>query len=161
MKFVVDGMLGGLARWLRMLGHEVLYDANAADNSLLAMAKDGGMILLTRDEELYHRAVARKLPSLLVSGRKEEDMLAEVAMNFSINLVIDMANTRCPECGAVVKAVSKGEVAGQVPAKSLKLYTEFWKCENHTCGKVYWMGSHWEPMSRTLAQARQILGLDM
>ncbi|MEM2921827.1 MAG: Mut7-C RNAse domain-containing protein, partial [Candidatus Bathyarchaeia archaeon] len=33
-RFVVDGMLGGLSRWLRMLGYEAYYSNNASDDVL-------------------------------------------------------------------------------------------------------------------------------
>jgi uncharacterized protein with PIN domain len=59
MRFLVDGMLGGLARWLRILGQEVRYDATAKDNDLLRIAHEENMVLLTRDEELVKRSRAR------------------------------------------------------------------------------------------------------
>jgi len=59
MRFIVDGMLGGLARWLRILGHVVLYDTDSNDTTLLTRAATEEMILLTRDEdsttELFRR----------------------------------------------------------------------------------------------------------
>ena len=140
-----------------MLGHEVAYDSKAADNLLLAQASAGEMILLTADKELHQRAKARGLAGLLVSGNREEERLAQVAANFKIPLSIDMARTRCPECGASIRGVSKGDVESQVPPKSLELYEDFWKCENPQCGKIYWMGSHWKQINRTLSEARRLI----
>ncbi len=57
-------MLGGLARWLRILGHEVVYDKARNDNTLLDSAFQEEMILLTRDEELSERAAARRTHAL-------------------------------------------------------------------------------------------------
>src|SRR5690242_14061381 len=100
MRFLVDGMLGGLARWLRILGHEVRYDANAKDNDLLRVASEEKMVLLTRAEELYHRAIARrKIVSALVVGETEEERLAQMASTFGVQLEANMAETKCPECG--------------------------------------------------------------
>ncbi len=160
MRFVVDGMLGGLARWLRMLGHNVLYESNASDNALLALAARDQFVLLTRDEELYHRALARKIPALLVTGQKEEERLAELARKCHISLAINMALTRCPECGASLLEASREEIANRVPPASLKIYTEFWKCENPNCEKIYWMGSHWKQINQTLTRARRLLDRD-
>src|SRR6266581_4766960 len=75
MRFLVDGMLGGLARWLRILWQDVRYDASMNDNELLRIAHEENMVLLTRDEELYERAMARKIQSALVLGEKEERKL--------------------------------------------------------------------------------------
>ena len=100
MRFLVDGMLGGLARWLRILGYEVRYDASAKDNDLLTIAVENNMVLLTRDRELHQRAVAKKIVSSLVVGETEEERLAQMASSFGIHLETSMAETRCPECGA-------------------------------------------------------------
>lgn len=151
-------MLGGLARWLRMLGHTVVYDSQANDNHLLTLARRDGMILLTRDEELHRRASTRNLPALLVAGEKEEERLAQVARTFHITLSIDMAETKCPECGGRLRKTLRRGVAGQVPPTSLRLYSEFWKCRTPSCGKVYWRGSHWTQINQTLSEARRILG---
>ena len=71
MRFVVDGMLGKLARWLRMLGHEVDYDPGLNDSSLLDLTERKGAVLLTRDEELHNRAEARHVRAILVTGDSE------------------------------------------------------------------------------------------
>src|SRR5215470_8136097 len=86
MKFLVDSMLGGLARWLRILGHDVTYDSQAHDNDILRLARDEEMILLTRDEELYRRANARHLRCALVGGEREVERLAQISIAFSISL---------------------------------------------------------------------------
>ena len=39
MKFLADGMLGKLARWLRMLGHDVIYSVVFNDFEILELAK--------------------------------------------------------------------------------------------------------------------------
>jgi len=156
MRFLVDGMLGGLARWLRILGQEVRYDPSAKDNDLLGIADEENMVLLTRDEELYRRAIARKISSALVLGETEEERLAQMAKGFGVPLNVDMAETKCPECGSDLKETPKNDLIGAVPQASLKLYNQFWKCTNPKCGKVYWVGSHWKQIGQTLEQARKL-----
>jgi uncharacterized protein with PIN domain len=159
MRFLVDGMLGGLARWLRILGQEVRYDSNVTDNDLLRIAHEENMVLLTRDEELYRRAIARKIASALVLGETEEERLAQMASTFGVVLDADMAETKCPECGSDLKETPKNDLVDEVPQASLKLYNKFWKCTNRNCGKVYWVGSHWKQMRHTLEQARKLARL--
>lgn len=156
MRFVVDGMLGGLAKWLRMLGHEVKYESNAIDNELLQTAENENMILLTRDVELAQRAKARSLSFLLVVENSEEERLARIARTFGISLDAPMANSKCPECGSDLKETPKTEVADDVPPTSLTLYDKFWKCTG--CGKVYWIGSHWKQIQKTFGNAKKIAG---
>ncbi len=156
MRFVADGMLGGLARWLRMLGQDVAYDPATNDNKLLAIAETG-MVLLTRDEELHRRARARNLPCLQLTADREEENLARVARAFGISLEMDMELTKCPVCGGELVKASKQVIAERVPSGSLKLYDEFWECKNGSCAKVYWKGSHWKQIMQSLAEARRLL----
>ena len=156
MRFLVDGMLGGLARWLRILGQDVRYDASTEDNELLRIAYEENLTLLTRDEELYQRAIAKRISSALVLGETEEERLAQIASTFGLHLYVDMAETKCPECGAGLKETPKSDVVDEVPKGSLKLYDRFWKCTNQNCGKVYWVGSHWDRIRQTLEEARKL-----
>ena len=156
MRFLVDGMLGGLARWLRILGQDVRYDASTKDNELLRIAHEENMVLLTRDDELYRRAIARKIPTALVLGETEEERVAQIASTFGVDLDVNMAETRCPECGSGLKETPKCDVADAVPQASLRLYDRFWKCTKQNCGKVYWVGSHWNRIRQTLEEARKL-----
>ena len=160
MRFLVDGMLGGLARWLRILGYEVRYDAGAKDNDLLTIAGEENMVLLTRDEELCQRAVANKIASALVVGETEEERLAQMANSFGVRLDTNRAETRCPECGASLIEKSKSDIADEVPEESLKTYDQFWKCSNQSCEKVYWVGSHWKHIRQTLEEAAKLARLE-
>ncbi len=140
-----------------MLGNEVDYDPGMNDNSLLDLTERKGAALLTRDEELHGRAVARHVSALLVTGDSEEEKLAGVSREFGISLVIDLSLTRCPKCGSSLSAAEKTELANRVPVTSLELYTDFWKCTNPSCSKVYWRGSHWKNIDLMLANARKLL----
>lgn len=57
-RFVLDGHLGTLARYLRLLGFDAAYARNASDRQLIRMSTTEGRILLTRDVGLLkNRAV--------------------------------------------------------------------------------------------------------
>jgi uncharacterized protein len=149
-------MLGKLARWLRMLGHYVEYDSKVDDNSLLDLAEKEQAILLTRDEELHRRANAKQITGILVTGDRGDIMLARVAREFRISLVIDMSLTRCPKCGFGLAMTSKVEIQDKVPPTTFGLYDEYWKCLNTACGKIYWKGGHWKNIDLMLARAREL-----
>ena len=153
-------MLGGLARWLRMLGYVTEYDSRADDNSLLRSSVTLGTVLLTRDEELYNRALGKKIRSVLVLGDTEEARLVQLTRTLGISLEIKMSSTRCPECGAELHEISRGEASNDVPAKSLELYDRFWRCNRAGCAKTYWVGSHWKQIRHTLEEARKKTSLD-
>src|SRR3569832_2379556 len=54
-RFVADAHLGGLARMLRMLGFDTLYDNHIHDDTIVAICEQDGRIVLTRDRELLKR----------------------------------------------------------------------------------------------------------
>jgi len=157
MRFILDGMLGKLTRWLRMMGYETVYMNNTSDRDLLSRAKRDSLILLTSDEELYRTAVSRGVESFLVSGRTEAERLAGLAERYTLNLHIDTAISRCPVCGSPIKEIPKKEVEGSVPPTTFNVYQSFWLCTNPSCAKVYWQGSHWKRIEETFRSARDLL----
>jgi uncharacterized protein with PIN domain len=148
-------MLGKLARWLRMMGHDVEYSNSMDDSELLTIAKKDPRILLTRDFDLYRQAVGKEVDAFYLGGQTEQERLAELAARFSITLEIDMATSRCPKCNTQVKPVSKNEVVSRVEKNTFEHYTEFWECPK--CGQIYWQGAHWTKIKETLKAAEQNL----
>jgi len=153
LKFLADGMLGKLARWLRMLGQDVIYSAQLSDNELLDLAKAESRVLLTKDFELYKRTISRSLGAFYVEGKRESDRLAEVAKRYGIELVVDMDKSHCPICNTKLQAAPKEQLKDQLEENTYRYYNKFWRCPN--CGQVYWQGAHWKQINGTLAQAQQ------
>jgi uncharacterized protein with PIN domain len=155
LKFIVDGMLGKLTRWLRMLGHNVKYSSKLDDTLLITIAKKEQRVLLTHDRELYQQAVAKGVDAFYVEGKTEAERLAQVAHRFHIGLEIDMTTSRCPKCNARVKPISKDKITEKVEKSTFANYNEFWECPK--CGQVYWQGAHWMRIRKTLDEARENL----
>ena len=155
MDFVLDGMLGKLVRWLRMMGHDVKYSNNMNDVELLNIAKTEKRVLLTRDLALYQQAIARNLDAFYVEGLTEPERLSELASRYGIPLAIDLEKSRCPKCNTKINPVPKEAVSGKVEKNTLLYYSEFWMCPN--CGAVYWQGAHWTKIRATLEEAKQKL----
>lgn len=156
LRFIVDSMLGSLARWLRMLGYEAYYDSRAQDTLLLQKTKIEGAILLTRDEDLYKRACSRGVGSVLVLGENDEERLGHLAKTLGLSLELNMARARCSECGSTLRKILLSEASTMVPEASLKLYDKFWRCTNVGCGKTYWLGSHVNNIRETLEKAQSL-----
>jgi uncharacterized protein with PIN domain len=154
LKFIADGMLGKLTRWLRILGHNVKYSNKLDDAQLMAIAKKERRILLTRDLELYQQATAKGIQAFYVDGQTEAENLAKIAQRFGISLDIDMAKSRCPKCNAQVKPIPKEKVAGKVEESTYTYYNEFWECPK--CGQIYWQGAHWTRIRKTLETAKML-----
>lgn len=156
MRFVLDGMLGKLTRWLRMMGHDAIYLNDAKDRDLVAYAMKESRVLLTSDVALYRFATARGVDAYLVKGRSEAERLAGLGNRFRLDLSVDSADSRCPACGSTLTMASKHEVKGKIPATTFNVFDEFWTCSNSECGKVYWQGSHWENINAVLEKAKKI-----
>jgi hypothetical protein len=151
-KFLADGMLGKLARWLRMLGHDIMYSVQFNDSEILELIKKDKRVLLTKDLELYKRAIGRGLEAYYVEGKNESERLAEVAKRYNIQLIIDMDRSRCPVCNIKIKIAPKEQLRDELEKNTFTYYDKFWKCPN--CSQIYWQGAHWTQINNTLNQAR-------
>lgn len=56
-RFVIDANLGRLARYLRLLGFDVLYRNDFTDREVAHIAQREKRIVLTRDRELLHQEI--------------------------------------------------------------------------------------------------------
>lgn len=155
MKFIADGMLGKLTRWLCILGHNVEYSNKLDDAQLIMIAKKERRILLTRDLELYQQATAKGVDAFYLEGTTEAEKLAQLAKRFDISLDVDMAKSRCPKCNTQVKRISKEKILDKVEKSTFLHYNEFWECSK--CRQIYWQGAHWTRIRKTLETAKEKL----
>lgn len=152
MKFIVDGMLGKLTRWLRILGHNAKYSTKLDDNKLIEIAKKEDRVLLTKDLQLYQQATTKGVEAFYLRGGTEDERLAELAARFNIKLGIDITLSRCPKCNAKIRTIPKAKAAKKVEKNTFEHYDEFWKCLK--CKQVYWQGAHWQKIGKTLNEAK-------
>jgi uncharacterized protein with PIN domain len=146
-------MLGGLARWLRVLGYDTAWRAHIPDAELVRIGADEGRIVLTRDRRMAQEWSYAGI--VLVEAESPPDQLAEVARSLGLVAGARLFD-RCVRCNAPLATVS-AEVAAReaVPPRILAEHDDFRRCE--ACGRVYWRGSHTRRMRGALAS---ILGVD-
>jgi uncharacterized protein with PIN domain len=155
LRFIADGMLGKLTRWLRMLGHDVTYYRSLDDKKLVEAALSEKRVLLTRDHRLYRQSITQGVDAVLVEASDEAKKLADLAKLFNFKLEIDLSVSRCPKCSTTIKAVPKETVVNQIPRATSIYYNNFWKCPG--CGQVYWQGAHWKRIEQTLEEAKKLI----
>ncbi len=153
-RFVVDSMLGSLARWLRILGYDTLYAKDWHDTQILETASKENRIIVTRDRGLYNRARRKKLRAVYVTSDVVKS-LAILAQSIGLRLHVEPNRSRCPLCNATLREANKDEVKGRVPPRVLELYDKFWVCTG--CGQVYWIGGHWRGIMQTLEEAVRLV----
>ncbi len=135
-----------------MLGEDVVYSVKFSDAELLELSKKEERILLTRDLELYKRAINRGLEAFYVEERTESGLLAQVSQRYGIPLEIDMDRSHCPICNAPIQTTKKEDLQDKLEKNTYKHYDKFWQCPN--CGQIYWQGAHWKQIQKTLTLAQ-------
>jgi uncharacterized protein with PIN domain len=147
--FVVDAMLGTLAKWLRILGYDTLFDPTLDDHQLVRLARAQNRVLLTRDRELARR---RGVRTLLVSGEDLEDQIRQVLQDLGLVLARAWKDrpSRCPVCNELLETITRQAAQALVPAYVAQTHQEFKRCG--ACQRVYWRGSHWQRMDEFVDQ---------
>ncbi len=135
--FAVDGHLGRLAAYLRMLGFDTWYERLADDPRLASVSNREHRILLTRDVGLLKRKEVKN--GYFVRCDKPIEQLGELSRRFALHSYFSPF-TRCMECNGSLVSVQKGEVAELLPPHTRETKNEFSRCEQ--CGKIFWRGSH-------------------
>ncbi|MDP8011218.1 MAG: DUF5615 family PIN-like protein [Thermoplasmata archaeon] len=143
MKFIVDSMLGKLAKYLRFLGYDTLYpDNKVTDNEIIETAKKENRILITRDREM----ASRYEKSFLIRSLDSMEQLKIIVKTFNLNS--DHLLSRCSICNTELIKINKEKVKGKVPENVYKNFNEFFVCPS--CGRYYWFGSHAQKIENTL-----------
>ncbi len=151
MKFIADRMLGKLATWLRIFGYDTLYiaDFETDDEDLFLLENFKDRILLTRDKELYERAIKRNRKVIFIKNDSVIDQISEMK-EYGINTEIKME--RCSVCNDLLRRPTDAEAKEVMEREGiendLKERYELWYCER--CKKLYWLGSHYRNMVRFL-----------
>ncbi|HUT02309.1 MAG TPA: Mut7-C RNAse domain-containing protein [bacterium] len=146
-KLCADVMLGRLAKWLRIVGFDVLYSNDADDDELIETCKSQGRILLTRDTALAKRAEA-DVKIIFVEGDHIKEQFGSIRDRLPITLEPPLIFSRCLLCNTPLRRATREEVEPQVPAFVFNTNKEFKICPK--CGKVYWKGTHVRHALRTV-----------
>lgn len=149
-RFMVDAMLGGLARWLRILGFDAAFDAEISDEDLVRKGLREGRHILSRDRGLEDAWRVAQLTILKEEG--EEAQLKVVLNRFELAGRIRLF-TRCTLCNVLLVPVGREEVEDRVPERVLEAQDSFARCPS--CQRVYWEGSHTE---RIRSRLKEVLG---
>ena len=129
-------MLRRLARWLRLMGADVLWDAAIPGAQSLHLAREQGRVMLTRDKRLRTAADVIYLESQLF-----RDQLREVMARYPFD-PRRAAFTRCVNCNEPVREVARETLVRRVPPFVYAAHEKFAIC-NH-CNQVYWRATHLE-----------------
>lgn len=145
LKFVIDVNLGKLAKYVRLLGFDSLYDNQYSDEEIIEIFAARKRIILTRDLELLkHNKVTR---GYFLRSTHPVEQLKELIRRFDLLPKIQPF-TRCMQCNGKLSEVPKLTIKGEVKDETYFSFNIFFRCLK--CQKTYWRGSHFERMLKMI-----------
>jgi uncharacterized protein len=143
-KFAADRMLGRLAKWLRIVGKDVIYGPHLTGYGLIRAARAENRLILTRD-----RSLKQKQPPafLFIESDHYRDQLRQVVDQCGLELG-DELFTRCIECNTLLQSRAKETLEKIVPPYVFSSQEKFFACPS--CRRVYWPATHHQKMLEEL-----------
>lgn len=144
MAFVVDSMLGTLAKYLRIMGYDAAYQTHYTDQRLQELVGEG-RVLLTRSRE----KAARYENSIIVDRDLVRDQL--VVLDRIVGLTHDHAGyfSRCIRCNSPLVKAEEELARDKAPDYVFTTQRErIMFCPS--CGRCYWPGTHRQRMAAIL-----------
>jgi uncharacterized protein with PIN domain len=146
--FVADAHMGRLARYLRLLGFDTLFENDSGDDELARISSGEGRILLSRDRRLLARRSVTH--GLWIGDTNPRKQLVHVVDRLDLYRMF-RPFTRCTVCnGQLFLVDEQGIGALQLPRRILASFETFLRCDG--CGRVYWQGSHYHRLRAFVAQ---------
>ena len=146
--FAVENTLGKLAKWLRILGFDTLFDHGICGREFFRSASSD-RVLLTRTRNVEKQFRSERL--LLIRSNEPRQQLLEVIRSLDIRPDDVLPFTRCVACNQRIISVEKSRVRDTVPDFVYENHDRFRQCPR--CHKVFWAGSH---ASRVMQRIRQL-----
>ncbi len=141
MKFIADVMLGRLAKRMRLLGFDVLYERTLNDNEIIRLSLEQDRVILTRDTALAERPLASN--HVFISHDALQEQVRQILVACSRERMPPPL-TRCSLCNEPLQEISRRDAKYLVPAYVYETHDRFLHCA--ACGRMYWIGTHVQKM---------------
>ena len=143
-KFVADSSLGKLAKWLRVMGYDTIYQSFYKEETIRELIQKG-RTLLSRQQA----TVTQHPASLLIRSDHVEAQLHEMKHTGAITPDRSKWFTRCLICNVLLKeAHATPQNVPEYVFHQSRLLIRF--CPS--CGRYFWPGTHRERMNRQLEE---------
>ena len=137
-------MLGRLAKWLRVMGQDVIYGPHLSGYGLIRAARREGRLILTRD-----RGLKNKQPPefIIIASDDYREQLRQVMETCDLSPLIKPF-TRCLECNALLQPQAKESIKDSVPPYVYSTQDNFSWCPE--CRRIYWAATHHAQMAEEI-----------
>lgn len=144
LRFAADKMLGRLAKWLRIIGQDVICGQHLSGQGLARMAASERRVILTRDRKVYRR---NRDQSIFIRDDHFRGQLKQVVEECGLDPFGGLL-TRCVECNEPLQAIAREQVADTVPPYVYETQEVFSLCPG--CRRVFWAATHQQLMVEEL-----------
>ena len=137
--FFADRTLGKLAKWLRILGFDTIFESDLArksDVNRLLLDR----ILLTRIVRNRQGFKAKRV--VFIEVNDVYGQLKQVVKELAITRKDIRVFSICIKCNSAIIDVDKQSLFGLVPDYIWETHVRFHRCRR--CERIYWAGSHTE-----------------
>ncbi len=144
LRFAADKMLGRLAKWLRIIGQDVVYGQHLSGQGLVRTATRERRLMLTRDRKVWRR---NRDQSIFIRHDHFREQLKQVVEACGLDPFEGLL-TRCVECNEPLEPVAKEQVKDAVPPYVFETQEVFSVCRR--CRRVFWPATHQQLMVEEL-----------
>lgn len=150
-RFILDVHLGKLAKHMRLLGLDVIYDNYYSDNTIILRSKNEERIILTRDIGLLKNKIISH--GYWIRQTDPREQLIEVLKKFDLYRKCHPF-TRCMQCNGMLEKVEKANIINSLPPLTIKFFENFVQCQS--CHKIYWEGTHYHKLKEWVDEILKI-----
>ena len=143
--FLCDGMLGRLARWLRLLGYDAIYFNTPFKKEFIEKARAEERIILSKCIRLDE---VKRAKVFIIHTESIIEQLKEVIKGLRLKLDDRAFFSRCSFCNLPLKKIEGEKIKEKVPSSIYRTMAKFTACNN--CQRIFWQGSHWQRMKEKL-----------
>jgi len=155
-RFIADVHLGRLARYLRLLGFDTIFEPTLVDAEIARRASEERRIILTRDRGLLKRRIVTH--GCLVRATEPRRQLEEILDRLQLQTRA-RPFTRCTRCNHPIEAVERDAIAHRLEPDTARYYARFYRCPQ--CDRIYWEGSHHRKMAQFVERVLGRAGRDV
>ena len=139
LRFTVDRSLGTLAKWLRILGFDAIYEPDVSTREFYDRIEHP-RILITRSKKIQKTWGAHD--HIFITSNLLVEQLKQIVDQIGLSRNDIRPFSRCIHCNLSIDRINKNEVYGLVPDYIWETHEAFNQCNQ--CKRIYWPGSHAE-----------------